>query len=83
MGDVVRLVVGRGARLIAFGLVVGIAGGLAAGRYLESMPRGGSPYDVVSTITVVGLLACTGLAASWLPARRASKIPPMDALRTE
>jgi putative ABC transport system permease protein len=83
MSDVVRLVVGRGARLIALGLLFGAAGGLAAARYLESLLRGGSPYDPVSTLSVVALLALTGFVASWLPARRAAKIAPMDALRAE
>ena len=83
MSDVVRLVVGRGARLIGLGLVLGTAGGLAAARYLESMLRGGSPYDAVSTLAVVTLLGFIGVLACWLPARRAGKIPPIDALRAE
>jgi putative ABC transport system permease protein len=83
MSDVVRLVVGRGARLIGIGLVLGTAGGLAAARYLEGMLRGGSPYDAVSTLAVVALLGFIGVLACWLPARRAGSIPPIDALRAE
>jgi ABC-type antimicrobial peptide transport system permease subunit len=83
VADVVRLVVGRGARLIALGLLLGVAGGLATARYLESMLRGGSPYDAVSTLIVVAVVASTGVLASWLPARRAAKIQPTDALRAE
>jgi putative ABC transport system permease protein len=83
MGDIVRLVLGRGARLIGLGLLLGIAGGLGTARYLATMIRGGKPYDAVSTLAVVALLAATGLIASWLPARRAAKIPPTDALRTD
>jgi predicted permease len=83
MADVVGLVVGTGARLIALGLLLGVAGGLATARYLETLLRGGSAYDPVSTLAVIALLAFTGVLASWLPARRAAKIPPMDALRAE
>lgn len=83
VGDVVRHVVGRGIRLIAIGLLAGIAGGLATVRYLQSLLQGGSPYDPISLTAVIGLLALTGILASWLPAMRAAKITPVDALRTE
>jgi predicted permease len=83
MSDVVRVVVGRGIRLIALGLLAGTVGGLAVVRYLQSLLRGGSPYDLMPTLAVVALLALTGLLASWVPARRAAKIAPTDALRAE
>jgi putative ABC transport system permease protein len=83
VGDIVRLVVGRGVRLIALGLLLGIAGGFAAARYLASLIRGGTPYDAVSMLSVVAVLGATGLLASWIPALRAARIAPMDALRTE
>ena len=82
-GDVIRLVVGRGARLIGLGLLLGVGGGLATARYLASLIPGGSPYDAVSTLAAFCILALTGLIASWMPARRAAKIAPMDALRAE
>jgi putative ABC transport system permease protein len=81
LGDVVRLVVGQGARLIAIGLVLGLAGGLATARFLTALLRGVSPYDAVSTVTVAALLAAVGVLATWLPARRAAKIEPVGALR--
>jgi ABC-type antimicrobial peptide transport system permease subunit len=45
--------------------------------------RGGSPYDPLSMLSVIALLALTGIVASWLPARRAAKTSPVDALRSE
>ena len=48
VSDVVRLVVGRGARLVAVGILVGLVGAFAVARYLETMLRGGSPYDPLS-----------------------------------
>jgi putative ABC transport system permease protein len=83
MGDVVRLVVGRGARLIGLGLLIGFAGGLASARYIGTLLRGVSPYDFPSMLIVAALLAAVGVLASWLPARRAGKIDPMGALRAE
>jgi ABC-type antimicrobial peptide transport system permease subunit len=83
LGDIVRLVVGQGARLIGLGLVLGLLGGLATAKYLASLLRGVSPYDAVSTVAVAALLAVVGVVASWVPARRATKIEPVGALRAE
>lgn len=82
-GDVVRLVAGRGAKLVAVGILLGLMGVLGLARYLETMLRGGSPYDPISILCVIGLLAFTGVAASCLPARRAATIAPVEALRAE
>lgn len=83
LGDVVRLVVGRGVKLIGLGVLLGIAGGLVTAKYLTSMISGISPYDPVSAAAVIAILASTGILACWLPARRAARIAPMDALRAE
>jgi hypothetical protein len=83
IGDVVRLVVGKGARLVAIGIVLGCVGALAVARYFGALLRGGSPYDPLSLLSVVGLLAITGIVASWVPARRAARTSPLDALRSE
>ena len=80
---VLWLVLGVGLRLIALGTVVGLAGASALLRVLGSLlptVPGQSPLMLalaVSTLAVVGVLAC------WLPARRATKVDPMIALRTE
>jgi len=83
MADVTRMVIGRGVRLIALGVVVGVAGGLGVAGYLETLLRGGTPYEPASLMAVIAVLAVTGIVACWLPARRATRIAPMDALRVE
>jgi ABC-type antimicrobial peptide transport system permease subunit len=83
MADVMRMVIGRGVRLLAIGVVVGLAGGLSTAAYLQTLLRGGTPYDPVSLTAVIVILAFTGVVACWLPARRAARIAPMDALRVE
>jgi putative ABC transport system permease protein len=83
MSDVLRLVVGRGARLIGLGVLFGVGGGLLTVRYLGDLLRGGTPYDPLPTLAVIAILAVTGMLACWLPARRAARIVPMNALRVE
>jgi predicted permease len=83
LGDVVRLVVSQGTRLVALGLVIGLAGGYAAARDVGTLLRGVSPYDPVAILTVVALLTGVGILASWLPARRAGRVDPVGALRAE
>lgn len=83
LGDVVRHVVGQGARLIGLGLVLGLIGAFATARYLGSMLQDGPSFDIVSALGVAALLAAVGLLASWLPARKAAKIEPVGALRSE
>ena len=82
-GDVVRMVLKQGAKLTAIGLVVGTLGALALGRLLQSQVRDVDTADpVVLGVALTGL-AAAALFASWLPARRASRIDPIEALRPE
>jgi putative ABC transport system permease protein len=82
-GNVVGLVVGQAARLAAAGVVVGLLAGLAGARLLTSMLFGVQPRDP-ATFAAVGLgLFGVALVATFVPARRASRVDPMEALRTE
>ena len=81
--DIGRMILQQGGRLVAIGLVVGVAGSLALGRVLASqLDRVGAFDPVVLALTVVGL-GGAALFASWLPARRAARIDPLEALRKE
>jgi predicted permease len=81
--DVFRLVLGQGLLLTLAGLTVGIAASLAVTRYLRSVLFGVAASDVL-TYTAVALLSClVSTAACYLPARRATKVDPMAALRHE
>ena len=80
--DVIALVVRDGARLIGLGLCAGLLGSFAAGRLLGGLIFGVSTVDPIAFAASVGLLTVTGLAACYLPARRAARIEPIDALRS-
>jgi putative ABC transport system permease protein len=82
-GDVVRLVVGEGTRVVGMGLVAGIAVSAAAARLLSGLLFGLPPGDPATIAAVTALLFATGVVASYLPARRAARIDPMKALREE
>ncbi|HEV7490783.1 MAG TPA: FtsX-like permease family protein, partial [Rhodanobacteraceae bacterium] len=76
-------VLGDGARLTAIGLGLGVLGAFALGFVLRSQLFGIGAIDLPSLAIVVVVLATTALAACWLPARRAARTPPLDALRYE
>ena len=78
-----RLVVGRVMTFVLGGIIVGIGGALALTRFLETMLYGMAPRDPIVIAGVSLLLAGTALLASWLPARRATRIDPMIVLRAE
>jgi len=81
--SVVGLVVGHGARLALSGLVLGLVGALVASRALASMLFGVGARDVATFIVAAATLLAVALVASYLPARRAARVDPMVALRTE
>jgi predicted permease len=76
-----RLVVGRGAGLIALGTVIGAASTLALSRFLASVVYGVSTTDPVTLVAVALVLLAVGLLASYDPARRAMRVDPVSALR--
>ena len=81
--DVLRLVVLQGLRLTMMGVACGLVASLAATRLIASMLFDVSPTDVVTFVAVPSLLALAALGASYVPARRATRIDPMVALRDE
>lgn len=82
-GDVLRLIVREGMALVAVGSAVGLAVALVAARGLGSLLYGVHPADPVTFVAVPLLLAGVALLANLLPARRATAIDPMEALRRE
>jgi ABC-type antimicrobial peptide transport system permease subunit len=82
-GHVVRLVLRGSFGLILFGLFIGLPLTFAAGRFLGSQLYGMTPYDPVVTLAAVVTLGLSALAASLIPALRASSISPLEALRVE
>jgi putative ABC transport system permease protein len=76
-----RTVLSHGGFIVAIGSVVGLVGALALGRVLESAVTGVRPRDPLLFASVLLVLAVAALAAGYLPARRATRIEPMEALR--
>jgi ABC-type antimicrobial peptide transport system permease subunit len=81
--SVQKIFVSRGMTLAAVGLIVGIIGAAAMMRLLSSQLFGVNPFDPITYLAVVGGLAVVALMATWLPARQATRIDPMLALRAE
>jgi len=77
------LIIGEGMRLLATGAVIGLAGALAATRLLRTFLFELSPGDPVTFVAITVVLCGAGLAAAWIPARRASRVDPVVALRSE
>jgi ABC-type antimicrobial peptide transport system permease subunit len=82
-GDVLKLVMLRGMLLTGVGLAVGVAGAFALTRVLASLLFGVKPTDPLTFAAVSLLLAIVALAAGYIPARRATRIDPVVALRFE
>jgi putative ABC transport system permease protein len=80
---VLRLVLGNGARLVLIGAAAGYPLVWLASRSVESMLFGLTPFDPGLMATTLGILGVAAFIASYVPARRASRIDPLEALRHE
>jgi putative ABC transport system permease protein len=81
--DVMKFIVGQGIKVIAAGVGLGIIGALALTRFLTSMLYGVKPTDPLTFVAVSLLLALVAVLANYIPARRATKVDPLVALRYE
>ncbi|MGH9845705.1 MAG: FtsX-like permease family protein, partial [Blastocatellia bacterium] len=81
--DVLKLIIGQGLRLIAVGVVLGLVASLALTRLMKSLLFGVSATDPLTFAVIALLLLIVALLACWIPARRATKVDPMIALRCD
>jgi predicted permease len=81
--SVLRLVVGDGIKLTAAGVVIGLLGAAAATRAMTTLLYDIDPLDPLTFVTVTLLLLGVATVAAWIPARRAARVDPMVALRSE
>lgn len=81
--DIFRLVLSQGMLLVLVGLIIGLLGAVGAGRGLQSVLYGVGGFDLPSLSFALFALVAVALVACWLPARRATRVDPIEALRAE
>src|SRR5262249_62193986 len=81
--DVLRLVLRQGGALVGLGLALGLLGASATTQAMRSLLFGVSSTDLLTFVSVALLLTLVALLACWIPARRATKVDPLIALRCE
>src|SRR5262249_11736876 len=81
--DVMMMVIGRGIKLAGAGILIGLGGALALTRFMGTLVFGVSATDPLTYVTIVSLLILVSFIACYLPARRATMVDPMTALRFE
>ena len=81
--DVRRMVVGQGMLLALVGVVAGVAASFGLARFIASFLFGVQQWDPAVFIATPVVLTLVALVATWIPARRASRVDPIDALRYE
>jgi putative ABC transport system permease protein len=80
--DVERMILSEGGKLLAMGLVLGIALTFLATQFIEGLLFGVAPRDPVTLVAVAAMMGAIGLLACWIPARRAARIDPAITLRS-
>jgi ABC-type antimicrobial peptide transport system permease subunit len=83
IADVLILVLRQGLHLVVLGLILGLVGALAATRLLRTFLYNVDPTDPLTFAAVVIVLAAAAFVACWMPARQATKVDPIQALRYE
>jgi putative ABC transport system permease protein len=81
--DVLRLIVGQGVALAAIGIAIGLGGAWAGSRFISSMLFGVRSTDSLTYVSISALMVCVALVAAFIPARRATAVDPVIALRQE
>ncbi|HKG48714.1 MAG TPA: FtsX-like permease family protein [Pyrinomonadaceae bacterium] len=81
--NVLKLILGQGLRLAVIGVALGLAGAIAFTRLLQGLLFGISASDPLTFAVIAALLVGVALLACWIPARRATKVDPLEALRSE
>ena len=81
--DVLRMVLKNGLTLVLAGIAIGVAGALALTRFLTTLLYGVTPTDALTFVVVSVVLLAVALIACLAPARRATKVNPLEALRNE
>jgi len=80
---VVRLIIGQGMRVVGAGVITGLAGALLATRLMTSVVYGVRVTDPLTYVGVAALLTGVAMLASYIPARRATRIDPLIAMRSD
>jgi ABC-type antimicrobial peptide transport system permease subunit len=78
-----RMILGEGGRLLAIGLVLGVAGAYLSAGVIQGLLFGVAPHDPTTFIGVAVAMAAIGLAACWIPALRAARIDPAITMRAQ
>ena len=81
--DILSLVLRRGMKCTHIGMALGLMGAIACTRLLRDMLFGIKPFDPLTCAAMTLLLVCISVVACFLPARRATKVDPMNVLRSE